>query len=874
MHWWKSRREQLEDEIQTHIDFEIQENLESGMSPKEARQAAMLKFGNVLLTQERAHEIWGWVWFERLLQDLRYALRGLKNAPGYAMTVVLTLALGLGSVTTMLAIVDTVLLRPVALPHPEQLVMLYGRAKQDGRTYALSYHTIDALRRDTRSFTAVGGYNTMVKAVGTSDGTRMDALVEVTPEFFKMLGVRAKLGRVLSDADQKSPVVMVNAAFWKDWMHGDPKVIGSTIKMSGELRTVIGVLPEGIHFPQGTDGPLIYAPISLNAPGEGSFLIGDAATVMARMKPGVSPQQALADASSVFAHSQTGNGANHDTLEIRSYKDYLTGDMQAPLLALLGGVAILLLISCANAANLQIARATGRMPEMNLRSALGASFRRLLQQLATESAVLSLAGAALGGVLAYALIGAVRASYGLQFARFDELTIPPEVFGVSVAVALLAGVLASLAPAFGIRRQTDVGLMAKHATQKSRLPGLLVALQIALTCVLLVTSGLFVRTLRALQDVKLGFDPRGVTSMVLMPEDQHIAPEAARQTVARLLERFGALPGIESATMQSEIPFSNSNISLNGRTDVDGRVFHEDDGAFYSLVSANFVRASGIHLLRGRGFMPEDDSSGAGVVLVNQAFIDKFLAGRDPLGVNITMHRDPGDKDSDMPFTSAMTVVGVVENELQGGDLGAPFEPMVYMDYMQLPSSSGFTSLFSMLSQFAVRSTLPQTVVDRELREAIKQVAPNMIELDLQPMQDAISQSLQQRRLALRMVTGFGGVALILSAIGIYGVLAYSVSLRRREIGVRMALGSSRAGVIRIVFEQAGKMVLLGLVPGAAAAWAAGHGLKSFLFGVKALDLSTLGAVALVLLLVCAMAAAIPALRAADVDPMEALRAE
>jgi len=341
-----------------------------------------------------------------------------------------------------------------------------------------------------------------------------------------------------------------------------------------------------------------------------------------------------------------------------------------------------------------------------------------------------------------------------------------------------------------------------------------------------------------------------------------------------LLERFGALPGIESATMQSSIPFASFSVTLNGRTDVNGRVFHEGDAAFYSLVSANFVRASGIHLLQGRGFMSQDDSGAAVVGLVNQAFVKKFLAGRDPLGASVMMHRDPGDKDSDMPLAGPITVVGVVENEMQGGDLGAPYEPMVYLDYLQLPKTSMFNMFYSMVAQFAVRSTLPQAAVDKELREAIKQVAPNMAEMSMQPMEDAISQSLQQRRLALQMVTGFGGVALILSAIGIYGVLAYSVSLRRREIGVRMALGSSRAGVIRLVFQQAGKMVLLGLVPGAVAAWAAGHGLKSFLFGVRALDLSTLGAVAAVLLLVCAMAAAIPALRAADVDPMEALRAE
>lgn len=362
--------------------------------------------------------------------------------------------------------------------------------------------------------------------------------------------------------------------------------------------------------------------------------------------------------------------------------------------------------------------------------------------------------------------------------------------------------------------------------------------------------------------------------MVLMPEDQHIDPEIARQTDARLLERFETLPGVESATMQTAIPFSNYNVSLNGTTEVNGRAFHEGDTAFYSMVSADFVRASGIHLLQGHGFLPRDEASAAMVALVNEAFAKKYLAGRDPIGANVMLHRNPGEKDSDLPLTQPLTVVGVVENELQGGNLGAPYEPMVYIDYLQLPKGSEFDELFSMMAQFVVRSTLPQAVVDKELRAAIKQGAPNMAELNLQPMEDGIAQSLNERRLALRLVTGFGGVALILSAIGIYGVLAYSVALRRKEIGIRMALGCSRARVTRLVLQQAGVMVLFGLIPGAAGAWIAGHAVKSFLFRVKALDPLTLGAVAVVLLLVSAIAAIIPALRAAQVDPIEALRVE
>jgi putative ABC transport system permease protein len=808
-----------------------------------------------------------------LFIDIRYALRGLRNAPGYAITVVLTLALGLGAVTTMLAIVDSVLLRPVPLPHPKQLVMMSVLRQREGTTHTLGYSQIQALRRDSHSFAAVSGYNTMVRPVGTTDGNRMALLTEVTPQFFNMLDIHAKFGRLLSNADEKAPVAVVSSAFWQERLHRDPNAIGSTIKLSGQLRTVVGVLPEGVHFPQGTEVPTVYSPISLNAKGEDD-LFGGSAMVMARMKPGVTIQQARTEAQSVFAHSAPENTADHQVLELHSYGEFLTGDVQTSLLTLLGGVGVLLLIACANAANLQIARATGRIAEIEVRSALGASFGRLLQQVMTESVVVSLLGAALGGALAYALVAMIRNAYGPQFSRFDELAMHPAVFAACALLAVLVGVLVSLAPMLNIRRQTRVAVTTARTTRRSRVPGMLVALQIALTCVLLVTSGLFVRTFRALQDVNLGFDPTGVTTLVLMPENQHKDPEASRQTIARLLERFATLPGVQSATMQTAIPFSNYNVTLNGTTEVNGRAFHEGDTAFYSMVSSNFIRASGVHLVQGRGFLPQDDASGPGVALVNKAFIKKYLAGRNPMGAIVKFHREPGDKESETWFIHGLTVVGVAEDELQGGDLGAPFQPMVYVDYLQLPKGSMLGQVFSFASEFAVRSTLPQAVLDKELRAAIKQVAPDMTEMSLQPMEEAIANSLNQRRLALRLVTGFGAVALLLAAIGIYGVLAYSVAQRRREIGIRMALGSSRAEVIRLVARQAGVMVLCGLALGTAGAWPAGHAVKSFLFGVKALDPWTLIATAAILLLVCAVAAIVPAWRAAQVDPMEALRTE
>jgi predicted permease len=401
-----------------------------------------------------------------------------------------------------------------------------------------------------------------------------------------------------------------------------------------------------------------------------------------------------------------------------------------------------------------------------------------------------------------------------------------------------------------------------------------VALQVALTCVLLVVSGLFLRTLQSLENVKLGFDPKGVTTLVLVPENQDAEPERARQMEIALLHRFEAMPGVQSVTMQSEIPFSPYNMTMNGTTEIAGRAHRPGDHALYSLVSTNFVHTSGIRLLQGRSFAASDENSAAMVALVNEAFVRKYLNERDALGTVLHFHREKGEADADLPFTQAITVVGVVENEVQGGDLGAAHDAMVYLDNLQLPASSFLTHIFTMAAQYAIRSPLSPASLAAELRAVVHRDAATMVEMSLQPMEVSIEQSLGQRKLALRLVASFAGAALVLSAVGIYGVLAYAVARRRREIGIRMALGSARPDAAKLVMRQAGAMVLLGLIPGIGGAWAAAYIVRGFLYGVQPLDGITLLAVGGVLLLVAGCAASIPALRAASVDPLEALRAE
>lgn len=875
---WKRRREALLAEIETHIEIEVQERIDAGASPEEARAEARKKFGNALLAAEHSREVWGWVWLERLVNDIRYALRRLIHAPGYTATLILTLALGLGSVTAMLAIVDSVLLRPVALPHSEQLALIYVAGPKEGTTassYSISYKQAGELRRSVSAFAGLSAYNVMPRPVGAQDGTQIALAVEATPDLFTTLGVHAQLGRLIGAGDAKAPIAVINHDFWRDRLHSDPKVIGTSIQVSGRTHVVVGVLPASVYFPLSAgSGPAVYLPITLNAKGEDDNGF-DSATVLARLKSGISMQRARAEAQSIFAHIDPAAAAKHNVLKIEPYLNFVTGDVRKPLLMLLGGVGVLLLIACANAANLQIGRATSRMEEMQIRSALGASFTRLAQQLLTESILASLAGAVLGGGIAYAVVAAVRKAYGDQYVRFNELAVHRETLAACALLAVVVGIAATLAPMLRIRRQTHARMGARTVTRTGRLPGILVSLQVALTCVLLAVCSLFARTFQALEHVKLGFDPHNVTTMVLVPENPQQDPETSRQISTLLLRKFETLPGVASVTMQTSIPFSSFNMSMDGTTDVEGRTWRKGDSAYYSFVSMDFVRTSGIRLLRGRGFMPADETSSETIpVLVNEAFVRKYFAGREPIGAWLKSHRNPGDTDADMMFTQAMTIVGVVGDELQGGDLGAPFQPMVYMDYLTLPKSSMLMPIFGMSAQYAVRSNLAQGALDKELRAAVKQEAPQMVEMSLQPMEESIAASLNQRRLALRLVGGFGAVALLLSAVGIYGVLAYAVTQRRREIGVRMALGASRQRVTGMIVRQAGAMVLFGLIPGIAGAWAAGYAIRSFLFGVKDLDPLTLAAVGVLLLMVSALAAFVPALRAAWVNPVEMLRAE
>jgi predicted permease len=816
-----------------------------------------------------------WAYFaESLVGDIRYALRGLRNAPGYAITAVLTLALGLGAVTEMLAVVDSVLLRPVALPHPEQLMNL-GAVGSNGGGGQFTFAQLDTLGRETPGIQALASYGTLPAPITVKGDRRIAGAIDTSPNFFLLLGVHAAQGRTFEPRDKGANVAVVSEGFWRRDMHGDPHAVGSSITFGKRLLTVIGMLPSGFSFRSMSYGaPFICFPHEISPQGKNDGdVFGGVGDAVVRLKPGVSAAQAQTAMQAVALHAFP--GANPKLRPVlHAYSASVTETEQPALLALLGACVLLLLIACANTANLQAMRSMARRNEMGVRGALGASRRRLLRQIATESICVSALGAVLGSAIAYGAVDLLRIEYAARFARFNELALRPEVFGVCALLAIAAGLLAAVAPYLSaMRAVTHFSAQSTRTVSRSRLSGALIVLEIAMTCVLLITAGLFLRTFRALEDAPLHFNPQGVTSVVLMGNPSGQSGTAAMETYTALLQRLRSMPGVQSAGAATTVPFSDFKFGLRTNFASQGLPWSKANETSISMISPGYLKTLGVSLRKGRDFTESDGAGAPEVCLVNEAFVRRYLQGKRVLGTVLTVG-NPNDKRDDDPLPNPLRIIGVAPDVAEQSATSSVF-PTILTDSEQFRGPDDFkTMIFGFAPQFVVRSSLPQAVLEREVRTAIKQAAPRLAEMSIAPLNTAIEQSMQEQKLAMRLAAGFGLMALLLAAIGIYGVLAYSVAQRTREIGIRMALGSSRAGAMRLVARQAAVMVLVGLGLGFAGAWPAGRAVRSFLYGVHAEDTLTLVLTGCVLLAVCAVAAAVPAWRAAQIDPMEALRTE
>jgi len=808
-----------------------------------------------------------------LLQDARYALRQIRRNPGFAATAIIVLALGLGATTGMLAIVRSVLMRPLSYRAPDEL-MAVGVSDQATSTSDLSYPDFQEMRRNLRSFDRLAAHSEMALAVQTPDGAQMLMVPSVTANCFDLLGVHPALGRTFRSEDESlnASSVIVSHEFWQHSLHARPDVIGSSLRINKDLFTIIGVMPPRFSFP--LQGSGIWTALQITPENKTRYGF-DTFSVLGRLRSGVTPEQARSEGEAFLRHNPV-KGKPIAHMWLYPYQNLVTGDEKPALLALLGACFLLLAIAVVNVANLQIGRATRRELELAVRASLGATRLRILRQLVVESLVLSLAGAGIGWLLGMAFVQTARRLFG-TYPRFDELRLDTWTFIGCLLLTSVCGVVAALAPAWHIlSRNRTLSLQqgaAGRATRPQRLSGVLVTAEVALTCILLVAAGLFLRTFRSLQRVPLGFDANHVTTFALWPQGGDISMSVARRAYRQTIDRLQSLHGVQAAAMVTSLPVSKFQITLDGSISIPGHAASpgkDKPSARFLAASPGYLTAMRVPLLGGRGLLDTDTNPKQLVGVVNHTFVENHLPGVDPIGQQIVLERDPGDKED---LLSPVTIVGVYGDTVQRNEIGGLPQPEVLVPYQQLPEDGMLPHyMVAFAASFAVRNDGSLTADD--IRNVVKSEAPEFAIDNLEPLADAVQSLLTTRQLAMEITSGFAWVALLFSAAGLYGVLAHLVGQRVREIGIRLALGATRENVFSLIVGQGLWMVGSGLVLGLIGALLAGRWISGFLFGTSAHDPLTYGVAGAVVVVTCILAILVPARRAANLEPMDALRCE
>ena len=808
-----------------------------------------------------------------LFRDMRFAFRQIRTSPGFAATAIIVLALGLGATTGMLAIVQSVLMRPLNYRAPEQL-MVVGVSDQADSTSKLSYPDFQGMRRDLRYFDGLAAYSEMALAVQTPDGAQMLMVPSVTANCFDLLGVRPMLGRTFRPEDESlnASAAIVSHEFWQQSLHARPDVIGSALRINKAPNTIVGVMPPHFLFPLQNSG--VWTALQITPENKTRYGF-DTFSVLGRLRSGATREQARSEGESFLRHNPVKDKSSVH-MWLYPYQTLITGDEKPALLALLGACFLLLVIAVVNVANLQIGRATRRELEIALRASLGATRLRILWQLVVESLVLSLAGAAIGWLLGMAFVQTARRLFA-DYPRFDELRLDYWTFVGCLLLTSFCGVAAALAPAWHILgRNRALSLQhgsAGRATRSHRLSGVLVTAEVALTCFLLIAAGLFLRTFRSLQSVPLGFDANHVTTFLLWPQGGDIPIPTARRAYKQTMDRLQSLHGVQAAAMITSLPVSKFQVTLDGSISIPGVAplpGKDKPFARFQAASPGYLRAMQIPLLSGRPLADTDINPKQLVGIVNHAFVQRNLPGVDPIGHQIIMERDPGDTEDPLPH---VTIVGVYGDTVQRNEIGGLPEPEVLIPYQQLPVDGMLPHyMVAFAASFAVRSDGSLTADD--IRNVVKTEAPEFAIDNLEPLTGSVQSLLNTRQLAMEITSGFAWVALLLSAAGLYGVLAHLVGQRVREIGIRLALGATHENVFSLIVRQGLWMVGGGLVLGLIGALLASRWIAGFLFGTSGQDPLTYVVAGAVVIVTGILAILLPARRGARLEPMDALRCE
>ena len=822
-------------------------------------------------------------------QDLRYALRQLWAARGLTALAVLTLALGIGVNTALFTVMDSVLLRPLPYAHADRLTYIGPRADVPSfsSTSWLSYRDI---RDQAQTFEAVAGYLPDLGVMESPQGAKSVVTVRVTPNTFSMLGVGPLLGRVFTQAEGNpggAQVALLSESLWRHDFQADRSVIGRTVKVGGMPKTIVGVMPGTFRFPdQGTsemeDGlwlPLQPTPLMLK--NRGWHFID----IVGKLRSGVTVPQAQDELDAIARRIQPGGPKDASRLSFKAtaYQRLLTGGVRPAFYALLGAVALVLLIACTNVANLLIARYLGRRQEFAVRVALGAGRGRLVRQLLTEGALLSIAGCLCGFALAAFVLTFVHKLPDGTIPRAGSIGMHWTILLALAAIATATTVLSSLLPAL-LAARTDPQAVLQAASRglgsRSGGRGLskwLIVGEVALSSLLLIGSGLLFHTLWNLEHASIGFDATRVTTFDAMPGDTSGgienmgvstgAPNAPTSIAATVYEpvlaRMRSEPGVRSAAFVSVRPLSGFNMStsfdiVGQPKDPAGR------GAQITAVSADYARTMSVATLRGRMIGDEDTASAPYVAVINQSLARKYFGEKNPLQQQLDLQKESG-------MVKPYTIVGVLPDQLEQ-KVGGPVDPLILLPYHQVPTTSLF---YQPLLKFAVSfvvKTRGNMDITAEMRSAFHQYAPGFALSDFQTMQKAVDDSIFSERLSLDLTACFAGLAILMVVIGLYGVLAQLVSYRRHEIGIRMALGATRESMARMILRQGSLLIGTGLAVGLGLSALLGQLVKSFLYQVPIIDGWTYAGVIVLSLLVGLAASLLPARRAASIEPMEALR--
>jgi predicted permease len=856
---------ELDAEIASHLELAIDENIKRGLSPEEARRQALVRFGGVEQAKQKHRETRSLPFLEILLLDLRYTFRTLRRDRVFTSVAVLILAFGIGANIAVFSVVNTILLRPLPFKDPQRLVRILSKRAtggESGMTY--SADAMETLQRSNRSFEEVTGYYAFsgpdnIKLIGSGQPVPLTGL-PVAGNFFQTLGVTPKLGRLFTAEDciqHGQPTVLLSNSYWRRQFTADPAIVGKTVNFDGQPVLVIGVLPDsfdfGAVFSPGAKIDVFVPTIMDDIRDQGNTM-----ALVGRLKPGVSVAHAQLEADLLFPtfyfnakHPEWGKGYTGRMLEL---KEYVSGKLRRSLIVLWSAVGVILLIVCVNLSNLLLARAAARSKEFAMRSALGAGRARLIRQLLTESLVLSGAGAVLGLGIAFATTTYLAHQKSIALPLLNNLRIDGAALAWTLAVAVVAAFFFGLVPALRIsggnlvETLKDSGLGATASRSHDRMRTVLVISEVALACVLLVGAGLLLRSFLRILDVDLGFQPSQAAAVSVDYNDGD-NPEKRGAIWQEVIQRVQSIPGVETAGITDNLPMSRNRswgISVKGAS----KKREDYEGTFVYMVSPGYLRAIGMRLVAGRDISWEDGAKSEKVVIINETVARRLWPGEDPVGRIATVI----GKDA--------RVIGVVADVRESSVEGIPGWQM-YLPATQFGPEG---------ANLVIRTKLPFEVLAAPVMNTLRQINPAQSATAFRPVQQLVDHAVSPRRFFVMLVVSFAALGLTLAALGIYGVISYSVTQRTQEIGIRMALGATPGQVQLDVIWKTLRLAIAGMVAGVLASFVVARLIATLLFGTAPTDPATFTTMVVLLSTVALMAGYVPARRAAETNPMVALR--